>query len=145
MRNTCWHFESRKLRQWFRCLCYFFKIQPSSLPQYLNTYLNRHYVIQHVFHLFQILKQELNFLEFRFLYTVNEWNNLDDIIKSSESYLTFRKRMLKLIRPDCNDTYGVHNPTGLKLQTRLRLDLSNLNDHKFNHNFKSFMTEVDII
>ena len=28
--------ESMKLRQWFRRLCYFFKIQSSGLPQYLN-------------------------------------------------------------------------------------------------------------
>ena len=48
----------------------------------------------------------------------------------------FRKKMLNLIRPKCNDTYGVYNPTGLKLLTRLRLGLSHLNDHKFNHNFK---------
>ena len=44
--------------------------------------------------------------------------------------------MLNLIRTKCNDTYGIHNPTGLKLLTRLRLGLSHLNDHKFNHNFK---------
>ena len=28
--------ESMKFRQWFRRLCYFFKIQSSGLPQYLN-------------------------------------------------------------------------------------------------------------
>ena len=56
--------ESIKLRQWFRPLCFFFKIQPSGLPQYLNE-LNRHYVIQRVFHLFQILKLEPNFLGIR--------------------------------------------------------------------------------
>ena len=44
--------------------------------------------------------------------------------------------MLNLIRPKCNDTYGIYNPTGLKLSTRLQLGLSHLNDHKFNHNFK---------
>ena len=71
-----------------------------------------------------------------FPYTVNEWNNLDNIIKSFESYSMFRKKMLNLIRPKCNDIYGIYNPTGLKLLTRLRLDLSHLNDHKFNHNFK---------
>ena len=48
----------------------------------------------------------------------------------------FRKRMLNLIRPKCNGTYGILNPTGLKLLARLRLGLSHLNDHEFNHNFK---------
>ena len=41
--------------------------------------------------------------------------------------------MLNLIRPKCDDTYGIRNPTGLKLLTRLLLGLSHLNDHKFNH------------
>ena len=49
----------------------------------------------------------------------------------------FRKTMLNLIRPKCNDTCGIHNPTELKLLTRLRLVLSHLNDHKFNPNFKN--------
>ena len=48
----------------------------------------------------------------------------------------FRKKMLNSIRPKCNDAYGIHNPTGLKLLTRIRLGLSHLNDQKFNHNFK---------
>ena len=48
----------------------------------------------------------------------------------------FRKRMLNLIRLKCNKTYGIHNPAGLKLFTCLRLGLSHLNDHKFNHNFR---------
>ena len=48
----------------------------------------------------------------------------------------FRKIMLNLIRSKCNEAYGIHNPTRLKLLTRLRLGLSHLNDHKFNHNFR---------
>ena len=71
-----------------------------------------------------------------FPYTVNDWNNLDNIIKSSEAYLMFGKRMLNQIRPKCNEAYGIHNSTGLKLLTRLRLGLSHLNNHKFNHNFR---------
>ena len=67
--------------------------------------------------------------------TVNEWNNLDNIIKLSKSYLTFRKRLLNLIRTKCNETYGIHHPTVLNLLILLRLALSHLNDHKFNHNF----------
>ena len=37
---------------------------------------------------------------------------------------------------------NTHNPTGLKLLTGLRLELSHLNEHKFNHSFRdctSFM------
>ena len=82
----------------------------------MTSSLNRHYVIQQVFlppPNFRV-RNEL-FRNSFFPYTLNEWNNLDNIIKSSESYSMFRKKMLNLIRPKCNDTYGIHNPTGLKL------------------------------
>ena len=52
--------------------------------------------------------------------------------------------MLNLIRPECNETYGIHNPTRLKLLTRQRLGLSHLNDHKFNHNFRDCMKQLSL-
>ena len=33
--------------------------------------------------------------------------------------------------------YDIYNPLGLCLLTRLRLGVSHLNEHKFNHNFKN--------
>ena len=127
-----------KLRQWFRYLCYFFKIQSSSLPQYLNDLISKpslRYTIR--FSALPNFKVKTDFFMNSFFpYTANEWNNLHNIIKSSELYLILRKTILKLIRPKCNDTYGIPNLTGLKLFTRLRLGLSHLNDHKFNQHFK---------
>ena len=35
-----------------------------------------------------------------------------------------------------NPIFGIHNPVGLRLLTRLRVDLSHLREHKFNHHFK---------
>ena len=40
------------------------------------------------------------------------------------------------IKPTANSVYNCHNPTGIKLITRLRLGLSHLREHKFKHNFK---------
>ena len=39
--------------------------------------------------------------------------------------------MFNLIRPKCKETNGIHNPTELKLLTRLRVGLSHLNSHEF--------------
>ena len=119
-------------------VCYFFKIQLSGLPQYLNDLIPKSSICYTTrFSPLPNFKVRTKlFRNLFFPYTVNEWNNLDNIIKSSESYLMFRKRMLNLIRPKCNGTYGILNPTGLKLLARLRLGLSHLNDHEFNHNFK---------
>ena len=35
-----------------------------------------------------------------------------------------------------NFVHNLHNPNVLKLITRIRLTLSHLNEHKFNHNFR---------
>ena len=43
---------------------------------------------------------------------------------------------MKTGRPIPKPLYNVHNSVGLKLLTRLRLGLSNLSQHKFNHNFR---------
>ena len=43
---------------------------------------------------------------------------------------------IKIDWPSLKPVYNIHNPTGLKLLARLRLGLSHLNEHKFNHNFR---------
>ena len=68
--------------------------------------------------------------------TILEWNKLDLTLRKS-SYKVFRNSLLKMIRPLPNPVYDLHNPLGLRLLTRLRLGLSHLNEHKFNHNFKN--------
>ena len=49
------------------------------------------------------------------------------------------KQMLKIkilhIFHKPSPLYNIHNPSGIKLLTRLRSGLSHLNEHKFNHNF----------
>ena len=116
----------------------FLKIQSSVLIQYLNDLIRKlrpHYAAG--FTLFPNFKVRSEVLRNSFFpCTVNERNNLDNIIKLSESYLMSRKGMLNLIRPKCNETYGIYSPTGMKLQTRLRLGLSHRNDHKLSHNFR---------
>ena len=70
-----------------------------------------------------------------FPYTIVEWNKLDYALRSEKSYLIFRKTLLQIGRPIADSVYFVHNPLGLKFLTRLRLGLSHLNEHRFNHNF----------
>ena len=74
--------ESMKLRQWFRRLCYFFKIQSSGLPQYLNDLIPKpslRYATR--FAPLVNFKVRTGFFPSFFPSTVNEWNNLDNIIK----------------------------------------------------------------
>ena len=48
----------------------------------------------------------------------------------------FKKSLLKFIRPSQAYVYNVNDYVGLKLLTRLRLNLSHLYEHKFRHNFQ---------
>ena len=50
-------------------------------------------------------------------------------------YSLFRNNLLRFIRPIENRIYGIYDPLGIKLLTRLRQDFSHLLEHKFRHNF----------
>ena len=52
------------------------------------------------------------------------------------TYPVLRNHLLKIIQPVSNPVYNIQNYIGLKLLTRLRLGVSHLNEHRFNHNFQ---------
>ena len=67
--------------------------------------------------------------------TSNSWNLLSSFIKSSPTLNIFKKRYMKFFNINPNPIYGIHNPIGLKYLTRLRVGLSHLRAHKYQHNF----------
>ena len=72
----------------------------------------------------------------------SDWFQLDVAIRNSESIAIFKSRLLSFIRPIQNDVYNIFDPIGLKLLTRLRLDLSHLNEHRFRHNFQDCLNHL---
>ena len=75
-----------------------------------------------------------------FLSTIMEWNKLDLAIRNSTSFNSFKESILDFIRPAPNSIFQCHNPKGIKYFTRLRVNLSQLHDHKFKHLFEPFST-----
>ena len=73
---------------------------------------------------------------------ITEWNKLGINIKNMTSYTAFENALLSFIRPNHVDTFGIHNPIGMQLLTRLRLGFSHLNEHKFRHNFRDFLNPL---
>ena len=69
--------------------------------------------------------------------TIIEWNKLDSNIRNSETLNIFKSKILQFIRPTANSIFGFHNPTVVKLLTRLRLGLSHLRERKFKHSFQN--------
>ena len=74
--------------------------------------------------------------------TLRDWFNLDENIKNSESISIFKNRLLSFIRPVQNSVFNIFDPKGLKLLTRLRLEFSNLNEHRFRHNFEECVSPL---
>ena len=56
-------------------------------------------------------------------------------LRNSASASIFKNDLLKFIRPNNSNIYNVLDAIGLKLLTRLRVNLSHLRQHKFSHNF----------
>ena len=56
---------------------------------------------------------------------------------NANSYLAFRNAFLKTGRPPANSLFGIHDRPGLKVLTRWKIGLSNLNDHRFSLHFQN--------
>ena len=66
---------------------------------------------------------------------VRIWNDLGIEFRGIESVNKFKKHIRNLIQPIRKSIFGIHNPTCIKRLFQLRLSLSPLNKHKFDHNF----------
>ena len=77
-----------------------------------------------------------SFENFFFPYCINELLKLSGEIRSIESSKQFKKTIVDFIMSKENSIYAIHDISGLKLLTRLRLNFSVLNEHKSRRNFK---------
>ena len=68
---------------------------------------------------------------------LSEWFKLDESIRNSESISIFKNKLFSFICPDQSSIFNIFDPVGIKFLTRLRLDFSHLNEHRFCHNFKN--------
>ena len=133
--------ESLKGRRCHRKLCFFYKIVKGLSPKYLTSYLQLHNnpIYQTRSTAKNIVKltasRTVNFNNSFFPLCSQEWNNLSDDIKSLPSPISFKKALLRFVKTSENSVFAIHDNNGIKLLTRLRLNFSHLNEHKFRHNF----------
>ena len=131
-------FESLQSRRWMKRLCTFYNIYYSHSPSYLYNIIpkpNHNLNLRNPVRIPNIFCRTEFYRNSFFPSVIAEWNNLNDEIIKSESLNIFRNALLKLIRSPANSIYGIWNPLGIQLLTRLRLGLSHLREHKFQHNF----------
>ena len=65
-----------------------------------------------------------------------QWCAFSEEIRNIVSVNKFKETIISFIRPKEKSVFAVHDIKGLKLLTRLRLNCSHLNEHKFRHGFK---------
>ena len=136
-------FESLKDRRWLRRLCYVYKTVNTKQSADLYDLIPP----------FQRLSRDKGCIYEPFCrtgsfknsfspYAIMEWNKLDSEIRNADTYVSFRKMLLNLIRPMGNSTYKIYDSLGIKLLTRLRLGFSHLPEHKFRHNFADLLNPL---
>ena len=109
------------------------------LPDYLDSYLDFSSQINYSLRSISasVIKPSLSrtksFKNTFFPYCINEWNNLTVEIRNSKSVGAFKK-LIKCEKKE-NSIFSIYDPLGVKLLTRLRLQFSHLNEHKFRHGF----------
>ena len=66
---------------------------------------------------------------------VREWNQLDQSIRNCPTISGFKLQLVRLVRPTKKSIFGVHDIEGVRLLTRLRVQFSDLREHRFRHRF----------
>ena len=81
------------------------------------------------------IERTMRFSNTYFQNCISEWNRLDVSDRSCTTISEFKKRLLLHIRPSKRSIFDIHDLTGIKLLTRLRVECSDLHEHRFRHNF----------
>ena len=66
---------------------------------------------------------------------IRQWNVVIQDFNAMPTLEEFRSHLHALYRPSIKETYGIHDPDGLKYLFQLRVGLSPLRYHKKRHNF----------
>ena len=131
--------ETLKSRRWLTKLCCFYKIKNNEIPSYLAKLVPSESNLHNTWNTRNITTYSCRTDAFKYSFLpwmINEWNKLNFNIQTS-NFNIFRANLIKIIRPIPNPIFSTFNPLGLKMITRLRLGLSHLNEHRFNHNFNN--------
>ena len=128
-------------------MIFFYRIVNELTPKYLTDIIpttNCHYGTrsQTNSEINQFYTRTESFKNSFFPYCIKEWNKLDVKIRNLSSLSKFKKALLAPVKTDENSLFGIHDPAGVKLLNRLRLNFSHLNEHKFRHGFRDTLNPI---
>ena len=139
--------ESLHHRRNFRRLCIFYDVFKNNFPKYLSHVID---LCKPKNSLRQIEKgilrnipcRTLKFSHSFFPSTIKYWNALEHDLKHTNSLVSFKNVLLKQIRPKKKLYYGIQDKEGTRFITLLRMGLSPLKKHKFEHSFKDTLDDI---
>ena len=140
--------ESLGDRRWCRKLIFFNKIANGLVPKYLTNYLNLNdnqaYKTRasEYNNIKRFGTRTENVKQLFFPFCVNEWYKLDISLGKAKNVKRFKSMLKDLFNLKQKSLFAIHDPAGVKLLSRLRLKFSNLNEHKFRHNFKDALSPM---
>ena len=127
-------------RRRYRRLCHFFSLSKSKTPDYLFQEIPEQRVTECDLRSIRYFEQDISrtkqHSDSYFNNTLYEWNQLDRAVQESPSIAVFKNNLLQVIRPVRKPVYNICDIPDVKLLTRLRVNFSSLNEHRFRHNFE---------
>ena len=134
--NLGW--ESLEDRRTMRKLCILHETIENKFPRYLSAIVDEH---QHTSERVRSTRTLIPYPSNRclgqsfFPSTISDWNNLRLEERMVRSRSKFKRILLNKIRPKRHSYYGLMNNDKVKYLTMLRMGLSPLKGHKYNHEF----------
>ena len=127
-------------RRWYRRLCHFYNLRNDQRPLYLFSEIPQertlHYSPRRPSACEPNVKSTERFSHTYFQNCLSEWNQLDETTKNSPTISVFKKELVHLVKPTKKSFFGIHDIEGVRLLTRLRVQFSDLREHKFRHKFQ---------
>ena len=117
--------ESLSQRRVGRRLAYYYKILNDLTPDYLKT------------HIKDYSPRTNHFSNSFFPFCANKWISLPDDLKNAHSLELFKKIYKNEVVPPKRGYFAIQDKFGIRLLTKLRVELSDLRDHRFNHGFRN--------
>ena len=130
----------------FENLHFFYKIVKRLSPRYLTKYVNLRFTSNYQTrsanknNLREFSCRTESFNHSFFPFCVREWNKLKNTIRDAESVKQFKSMLKNFFSLNQRSLFLIHDPVGVEILTRLRLQFSHLNEHKFRHNFKNCLS-----
>ena len=126
-------------RRWCRRLCHFFTLKTTQHPEYLFSHIPPKrkitYNLRNPSAYPEKGSRTARFSSTYFQNVTAEWNLLNSDLRNSESLAAFKRKLISTVRPLKNSIYGVYDIIGIRRLTKLRIEFSPLNGHRFRHNF----------